>query len=81
MKIITQFNEYSGIVEAGSGYGDIIRVDRDHLIELLQRLPAGNIILSSVHHNEGARGIIAKPDTETEPHWHTLAPTVILEAE
>ena len=75
MKIIEQFNEYSAKIEAGAGYGDIVRVDRDNLIEFLQRLPQGDILLSSLPHASG-RGLIAKPGSETEPHWYVIAPTI-----
>lgn len=68
-----KFDEYSGIIKVGNGYSDIARVDRDRLIELLNRLPAGDIFISSVPHKAG-RCVIAKPVTETEPHWHALAP-------
>lgn len=74
-EIITQFNEYSGIIRCGSGYGDCSRVDRDRLIELLQKLPAGDVIISSITHDEG-RGIVVKPAQEDEPIWHVLTPSV-----
>ena len=72
-EIITQFNEYSGIIRCGSGYGDCSRVDRDRLIELLQKLPAGDVIVSTAPHTKGWATII-KPDNQ-DPVWHILTPT------
>ena len=74
-EIITQFNEYSGIIRCGSGYGDCSRVDRDRLIALLQKLPPGDVIISSITHDEG-RGVFVKPADLTEPVWHVLTPSV-----
>lgn len=74
MNIIKQFDDYSGIIETGSGYGDICQVDRDRLIELVSRLPAGSLLLTSVPHDKG-RAVMLKPITEKRPLWHVLSPT------
>jgi hypothetical protein len=73
MILIQKFNDYSGIIEAGSGYGDVSRIDRDHLIELATRLPPGDIILTTAPHDKG-RAVLMKPGSEKRPWWHTLAP-------
>lgn len=74
MNIIKRFDEYSGIIEAGSGYGDVCRIDRDRLIELASRLPAGSLLLTSVPHDKG-RAVLMKPAAEKRPLWHVLSPT------
>jgi hypothetical protein len=74
MKILERFNDYSGIIEAGGGYGDVCKVDRDRLIELVSRLPAGDIRVTITGHKDG-NAILMKPASELNPYWYALAPT------
>jgi len=68
-----QVSEHTGIVEIMSGYGDIALIDRDRLIEMLQKIPAGDIRLSTVPHDAG-RAVIAKPSDSVSDFWYVLAP-------
>ena len=72
--IIEKFDDFSGIIQAGGGYTDVSKVDRDKLIELLHRLPQGPIMVTTVQGEQGA--LLVKHTTTNEPHWHCLAPIV-----
>jgi len=74
MNVITQFNEYSALIQCGSGYGETSRVDRDKLIELLNRLPAGDVILSTAPHQDG-RAVLVKGEADSQ-NWYVLTPTI-----
>ena len=73
MNIINRFDDASAIIEIGGGYGDVARIDRDRLVELLNRLPAGEVIISTLPHDAG-RAVMLKHAAEKEPRWHVLAP-------
>jgi hypothetical protein len=75
MRIISRFNSYSGIVETGGGYTETARVDKDRLIEVLERLPAGNIILTTAPHS-GGQAVLVRHASVNDLTWHVLAPTI-----
>lgn len=68
-----QTQEYTGLVEIRSGWGEEATVDRDRLIEMLQSVPKGDIRISMVPHEHG-RALIAKPRDSTSALWYALAP-------
>jgi hypothetical protein len=70
-----KFNDCSGIIETGGGYAYISRVSRDRLIEVLNRLPAGDIIITTAPH-AGGMAVLVKPASESRERWHVLCPVI-----
>jgi hypothetical protein len=74
MKIVNRYTKHSGLIETGSGYGDVARVSKKELLALLYAIPGDDIKITSAPHKDG-RVVLVRETGGDSKLWHALAPT------